>query len=142
MALYCSSPHLLVETNEAGLSSSSMRKSPNNRRNTVSSFPCTDEWCDPTEKELRRQSMNSFLIKPRVKLEEQQEKEEANTLFCHLSREELIQRVVQLEREKQLVNSSKLSGKTNKSFSVVVLLNGVFAKLSSSRIRRRRRLIQ
>jgi len=103
-----------------------MRKSPNNRRNTVSSFPCTDEWCDPTEKELRRQSMNSFLIKPRVKLEEQQEKEESNSLFCHLSREELIQRVVQLEREKQL--NSKLTGKTNKSFSVMVLLNGVSTK--------------
>ncbi|GAN06139.1 conserved hypothetical protein [Mucor ambiguus] len=108
MALYCNSPHLLVATNDEGLSSSSMRKSPNNRRNTVSSFPCTDEWCDPTEKELRRKSMNSFLIKPRVKLEEQQEKEKPNTLFCHLSREELIQRVVQLEREKQL--NSKLSG--------------------------------
>ncbi|KAK4512200.1 uncharacterized protein ATC70_013443 [Mucor velutinosus] len=110
MVLYCDSPYLLVETNEDGLSSSSMRKSPNNRRNTVSSFPCTDEWCDPTEKELRRQSMNSFLIKPRVKLEEQQEKEESNSLFCHLSREELIQRVVQLEREKQL--NSKLTGST------------------------------
>ncbi|EPB90212.1 hypothetical protein HMPREF1544_02896 [Mucor circinelloides 1006PhL] len=109
MMLYSNSPHLLVETNEEDLSSSSMRKSPNNRRNTVSSFPCTDEWCDPTEKDMRRQSMNSFLIKPRLKLEEQQE-EESNTSFCHLSREELIQRVVQLEREKQL--NSKLSGST------------------------------
>jgi hypothetical protein len=97
-----------------GLSSSSMRKSPNNRRNTVSSFPCTDEWCDPTEKELRRQSMNSFLIQSRPKSQEQREKE-SNISFCHLSRQELIERVVQLEREKQL--NSKLSGKqTNKDF--------------------------
>ena len=140
MALYCNSPHLLVETDEEGLSSSSMRKSPNNRRNTVSSFPCTDEWCDPTEKELRRQSMNSFLIKPRVKLEEQQEKQEPNALFCHLSREELIQRVVQLEREKQL--NSKLSGKTNKGFfSVVVLLNGASNRIHRLR-RHRRRLVR
>lgn len=131
MMLYSNSPHLLVETNEEDLSSSSMRKSPNNRRNTVSSFPCTDEWCDPTEKDMRRQSMNSFLIKPRLKLEEQQE-EESNTSFCHLSREELIQRVVQLEREKQL--NSKLSGKTNKSFSVVVLLNAVSTCLIGSTI--------
>lgn len=139
MVLYYSSPHLLVETNEEGLSSSSMRKPPNNRRNTVSSFPCTDEWCDPTEKDLRRQSMNSFLIKPRVKLEEQQEKQKPNALFCHLSREELIQRVVQLEREKQL--NSKLPGKTNKSLSVVVLLNGVSNRIHRLR-RHRRRLIR
>lgn len=125
--MYSNSPHLQDQDvslandglfyhypKENGLSSSSMRKSPNNRRNTVSSFPCTDEWCDPTEKELRRQSMNSFLIQSRPKTQAQQEKE-SKTSFCHLSREELIQRVVQLEREKQL-NSKLLGKQTNKYF--------------------------
>lgn len=83
-----------------------MRKSPNNnRRNTVSSFPYTDEWCDPTERELRRQSLNSFLVQPSPKKDEK----DSNLSFCHLSRAELIQRVVELEREKQL--NSKPSGK-------------------------------
>jgi hypothetical protein len=67
-----------------------MRKSSHNRRNTVS-LPL---WYDNEsnikqeeffeEKELRRQSMND------------------SNNFCHLTREQLIQRVVQLEKEKQL----------------------------------------
>ncbi|KAI7896816.1 uncharacterized protein EV154DRAFT_175250 [Mucor mucedo] len=62
----------------------SMRKFPHHRRNTVS-LPI---WCDGIKQEDftddRRQSMNDL------------------NNFCHLTREQLIQRVVQLEKEKQL----------------------------------------
>lgn len=66
-----------------GEGSSSMRKSPHNRRYTVS-LPIDNNDEEP---ELRRQSMNDM---------------------SNLSREQLIQRVVQLEKEKEL--SRKLSG--------------------------------
>lgn len=84
----------------------SMRKSPIHRRNTVS-LPV---WCDNekdlnirqeeeaaisamTEKEIRRQSMNDLVPNN----------------FRHLSREQLIERVVQLEKEKQLTSNKLLS---------------------------------
>ncbi|CEP10745.1 hypothetical protein [Parasitella parasitica] len=100
------SNHQKQQNPQQRLSWSSMRKAPNNRRNTVSSFPGTDAWCDPTEKGSRRQSVYSFSTQSRFGKEEQQD--EPHAFFCHLSREELIQRVVQLEREKQL--NSKLLG--------------------------------
>lgn len=100
---------IMQQQNEEKIAS--MRTSSSNRRNTVS-LPM---WCDSnktaavaantsemtkmedqstnnkTEKEIRRQSMNDLV----------------SSNFCHLSREQLIERVVQLEKEKQL-NSNKL----------------------------------
>lgn len=90
--------------------STSMRKSPHNRRNTVS-LPL---WCDNTNYH-RQQSVKEEEIKQEEKSVKDEEKEirrqSMNDLaslknnFCHLSREELIQRVVQLEKEKQLQQS-------------------------------------
>jgi hypothetical protein len=81
---------------------SSMRKSPHNRRNTVS-LPL---WCDNIQSMIKQEPPE---IKQETELEEKEiRRQSMNDLsalksnFLHLSREQLIQRVVQLEKEKQL----------------------------------------
>ncbi|KAI8090223.1 uncharacterized protein B0P05DRAFT_594561 [Gilbertella persicaria] len=54
-------------------------------------YMSSDNLCDTTENELRRKSMNDLVNQKS---------------FCHLSREELIQRVLELEKEKQLSKKS------------------------------------
>lgn len=78
------------------------KKSPQNRRNTVS-LPI---WCDTIKQEdyddERRQSINDL------------------NAFCHLTREQLIQRVIQLEKEKQLSACSHI-GKYYFIFNMLLL---------------------
>lgn len=66
-----------------------------------------------TEKESRRQSVYDDIPPPNS--------------FCHLSREELIERVVQLEKEKQLTSNKLLLG--TKSFYTLTYIQRLITKL-------------
>jgi hypothetical protein len=96
----------------------SQANKPSNRRHTISyytdSTSDSSEKCSKLKKKLKRRSMNDCTTR-KVKVESFEENavpdlpdKFAKSSFGHLSREELIQRVVQLEKEKRL---SKQLGK-------------------------------
>lgn len=86
-----------------------MDKSFSSHRRSTVPIPYPEDVHDFTEKESSSQSMNDLQKKWRTQKDQSQ-----NNPFCHLSREQLIERVVQLEKEKQL--SSGLLGKRESFF--------------------------